>query len=74
MGLGVIFTYPDSINRIPELKQNYAEQDFPVAKELAVSLITLPAHPFVSEKDKAQISALVSEMANQESSVKQEPK
>ena len=61
MGLGIMFTYPDSINGIQELKADFDGQDFPVAKKIAHQLITLPIHPFVSEKDKVQIAALISQ-------------
>ena len=64
-GLGIMFTYPDSIDGIRELKANFKGQDFPMAKELANNLITLPIHPFVSQKDKAQIAALISQVNKQ---------
>jgi dTDP-4-amino-4,6-dideoxygalactose transaminase len=64
MGLGIMFTYPNSIDGIQELKADFNRQNFPAAKIIAHQLITLPIHPFVSEKDKVQIAALVSQMAN----------
>lgn len=55
MGLGIMFTYPDSVDGIKELKDDFQKQAFPGAKAMASKLITLPVHPFVSENDKVQI-------------------
>jgi len=61
MGLGIMFTYPDSIDGIQELRDSFKGLDFPVAKEIAHQLITLPTHLFVFQNDKEKISALISQ-------------
>ena len=62
MGLGIMFTYPDSVNGIEDLKNEFKDQNYPGAKELAKNLITLPTHSFVSQKDIEKISLLISEL------------
>jgi dTDP-4-amino-4,6-dideoxygalactose transaminase len=64
LGLGIMFTYPDSIDSIYELNWSFQDQKFPVAKEIANQLITLPTHPFVSQDDKAKIAALISQITH----------
>lgn len=58
-GLGIMPTYPGSINEINELKNQFEDQNFPTAKECANNIITLPVHPFVSHKYKTKIAALI---------------
>lgn len=62
MGLGIMFTYPNSIDGIQELRDNFQGLDYPVAKEIAHQMVTLPIHLFVSQKDKAEILALISQI------------
>lgn len=66
MGLGIMFTYPDAVNGIEELKNEFKDQNYPGAKELATNLITLPTHSFVSQKDIKKISILISELTRDE--------
>ena len=61
-GLGIMFTYPDSVNGIKDLKNEFKDQNYPGAKELARNLITLPTHSFVSQKDIKKISLLISKL------------
>ena len=58
-GLGIMPTYPDSINGIYELKEQFHSQNFPSAKEYSSKLITLPVHPFVSTNDRNRIVKLI---------------
>ena len=58
-GLGIMPTYPDSLNGINELKNQFKDQNFPKAKECVNNLLTLPVHSFVSQKDKNKIAALI---------------
>jgi dTDP-4-amino-4,6-dideoxygalactose transaminase len=60
-GLGIMFTYPNSIDGIEELKGVFQGVDFPAAKKTAQNLITLPIHAFVSQKDKKSITALIAQ-------------
>ncbi len=54
-GLGIMPTYPSAINKIHELKEQFEGMDFPNSSELAKRLITLPVHPFVSNRDIERI-------------------
>jgi dTDP-4-amino-4,6-dideoxygalactose transaminase len=58
MGLGIMPTYPNSIDGIQELRDNFQGLDFPMAKKIAHQLITLPIHPFLSRSDKRRIAKL----------------
>lgn len=58
-GLGIMLTYPDSIDGIPELKGAFAGQEFPAARRLAHEILTLPVHPLLTEKDRDKIANLV---------------
>ena len=66
MGLGIMPSYPDAISGIDELRDDFQDEKFPVAKEQSQKLLTLPIHPFVSENDKQQIVALISSIADSE--------
>ena len=61
-GLGIMPTYPDSIDGIKEFQREFKGQHFPKAKEAAHNLITLPIHSFVTEKNIAKITALLSQL------------
>jgi len=63
-GLGIMPTYPESINGINELRDVFMGQIFPGAEKLPHQLITLPIHPYVSHKDIKKISNLLSEANN----------
>ncbi|MEI9475106.1 MAG: DegT/DnrJ/EryC1/StrS family aminotransferase [Deltaproteobacteria bacterium] len=55
--LGIMPVYPDSIDGIPEL--GHRIRSFPQARNLAETLITLPVHGFVTERDRQSIAALI---------------
>lgn len=54
-GLGIMLTYPNSIDEIPELKDRFAGQGFPGANRLAREILTLPVHPLLSGRDRNRI-------------------
>jgi perosamine synthetase len=54
-GLGIMITYPGSIDKIEELEFEYKGEVFPGAKECVDRLITFPVHGFVSPKDRLRI-------------------
>ncbi len=60
LGLGISATYPDSVDGIPELGYAAAGKGYPVAKELAATLVTLPVHPLLAAADIVKIKELVS--------------
>lgn len=51
MGLGISDGYPDSIDGIDNLKHLFEKNSFPVAKDIAQRIVTLPVHPYVSCRD-----------------------
>ena len=57
--LGVMPSYPDTINNIPQLQQEFQNQDFPNAKQIADRILTLPVHKYVREKDMKDILNLL---------------
>lgn len=59
-GLGIMPVYPTSISAIPELRGIIEDGSFPVADSLARDLVTLPTHQYVTERDVAELGALVS--------------
>jgi dTDP-4-amino-4,6-dideoxygalactose transaminase len=67
-GLGIMPSYPDSIDGIAELRERFHGQDFPMAKKIARELVTLPVHPFLSQKDRDQIITVLSQISNNEPS------
>jgi dTDP-4-amino-4,6-dideoxygalactose transaminase len=57
-GLGVTITYPLPLHELPELAGRVSGK-FPVAKECAARILTLPVHPYVTEKDMGRIGLLL---------------
>jgi perosamine synthetase len=60
-GSGIALGYPESINRIPELRGKLDARAFPVAERCAREIVTLPTHQYLTERDMARVSALVAE-------------
>jgi dTDP-4-amino-4,6-dideoxygalactose transaminase len=58
-GLGIMLTYPGSIDEIPELKGELKGQDFPAARRLSQEILTLPVHPLLTDRDRSHIAALM---------------
>lgn len=58
LGLGISDGYPDSIAGIDELRSLPGGTAFPVAKDIAERMVTLPVHPYVSEDDIRDIVQL----------------
>jgi len=58
MGLGISDGYPNSIDGIDGLWNLLGGNTFPVAKDLAERIVTLPVHPYVSEDDVIKIRQL----------------
>jgi hypothetical protein len=59
MGMGIADGYPDSIDGIDELWLNSEENSYPVAKDIAGRMVTLPLHSFVREDDVRIIMQLL---------------
>jgi dTDP-4-amino-4,6-dideoxygalactose transaminase len=62
--LGMSPMYPTSVARIPQLGGRLNPRDYPAAERLAASLITLPTHPLLSEKDRLTICMLLNESSS----------
>ncbi|MCP4647835.1 MAG: aminotransferase DegT [bacterium] len=54
-GLGIMESYKEAVCDIRELRNEFSDADFPVAREFASRLITLPIHPLLSRKDMRRI-------------------
>jgi len=57
--LGLARTYPDAINGIGELRQNFVGQEFPKAQQATREILTLPVHEFLASKDREMIIRLL---------------
>ncbi|MCK9502490.1 MAG: DegT/DnrJ/EryC1/StrS family aminotransferase [Lascolabacillus sp.] len=58
-GLGIMPSYPDSIDGIKELQEELKGQQYPGAKLLSKRLITLPVHPYVNPSETRRILDLI---------------
>jgi dTDP-4-amino-4,6-dideoxygalactose transaminase len=56
---GVSGMYPDTVNRIRDLKMNPGEGGYPGAERIAKTLVTLPTHSLLKGKDKIALCDLV---------------
>ena len=61
-GLGLMFTYPDSIDGIPELRNMVTPGKYPEARRMVQHILTLPVHPLVSQRDIQKIIHLFDKM------------
>jgi dTDP-4-amino-4,6-dideoxygalactose transaminase len=61
-GLGLALAYPTPINEIPEIRSAFDGQRFPTARTVSERLLTLPTHPWVSERDRRAIAELCREV------------
>ena len=62
-GLGIMMTYPNSVDGIPELRLQFNGRRFPVAGEYAKNLLTFPTHSFISAVDKKRIVRLLNDLS-----------
>ena len=56
---GISPMYPDSINNIQEIKENYLNRDYANARRIAETLVALPTHILLKEKDRITIKEVV---------------
>jgi perosamine synthetase len=61
-GLGIMITYPEAISDLKPLRQEFDPADFPGARQLAQTLVTLPVHPYMTDGDRMKI---MQELRNQ---------
>jgi len=57
-GLGVSRAYPAPVSNIPGVRIETNGRQFPAAERVAASLVTIPTHHLVSDRDKAAIAEL----------------
>lgn len=58
-GLGIMRTYPNTINNIKELKNNFKNKTYPKATMTSKQMLTLPVHHLVSVSDSLQIKKII---------------
>jgi len=61
---GVSRMYPDSVNRIKELKMDSSEGAYPGAERIAKTLLTFPTHILLKDKDKTVLCDMIRERWN----------
>jgi dTDP-4-amino-4,6-dideoxygalactose transaminase len=54
-GLGVSAGYPTPVNEIPEIRSAFDGERFPSARQVADTLVTVPTHQWLSQRDKRAI-------------------
>jgi perosamine synthetase len=57
--VGISAMYPASVGAIPEIRELLSEHRFPEAERVAASLVTLPTHPLLTERDLRRICDVV---------------
>ena len=61
--------YPAPITELEEIKDQFNDKDFIVAKKVAERLLTIPIHRLLSKKDKEGIIAQLSAISSQPSDI-----
>jgi dTDP-4-amino-4,6-dideoxygalactose transaminase len=56
---GISPMYPDSINNVQEIKEKFSNMHYANAKKIAETLVALPTHILLNEKDKIAIKEYV---------------
>jgi len=59
-GSGLSLMYPTPVNEIEEIKQLFNGKAFPNAKEVSETLLTVPTHHLLSERDRQKICSQLS--------------
>lgn len=58
-GYGLSKMYPLSINKIEDIKDQFKNESFPVAEDVAERLIAAPLHQYLSDFDKHKIASML---------------
>lgn len=64
--LGISPMYPFPIHRIQEIKENFDHRDFGGAETISDTLVTLPTHILLNQKDKVMIREAVKKVFGHE--------
>jgi perosamine synthetase len=59
MGLGIAQMYPSPVNEIPQIAHRFPGCNFPCARLVADTLISMPLHTFVNARDREEMVRLV---------------
>ena len=62
--LGLSAAYPTPVSEIPQIRSITRGEHFPIAQTVASTMVTLPTHHWVSERDREDIVDLVSRFTN----------
>lgn len=62
-GLGIMLTYPYAVSSIPELRDEFVGIRFPVAETLTRTLLTIPVHPMLTDRDKKKTCSFLSRLS-----------
>jgi perosamine synthetase len=60
---GISAMYPASVGAIPQIRTLLSEHRFPEAERVAASLVTLPTHPLLTDRDRRRICEVVNASA-----------
>jgi len=63
---GINSMYPSPIHKIKEIKDNYQHVRFGSAEVIADTLVTLPTHGLLNEKDRKTICEMVGKFIGRE--------
>lgn len=58
-GLGLEKMYPYPLNEIQQLREDFNGKKYPASKKISETLITLPTHSFLKEKDIEKITYII---------------
>ena len=58
-GLGMSLMYPTPVNEIDEISREFNGYKYPFAKSLSETILTIPTHQYLTEKDKERICETV---------------
>jgi dTDP-4-amino-4,6-dideoxygalactose transaminase len=61
--LGIMHTYPESIDRITALKHEFDGQEYIEARKMSRQLLTLPVHSLLSKRDRLKIQSTLDSIA-----------
>ena len=58
-GIGVMPAYPTPIHEIPEVCNEFLDEEYPAAKQMSTNLLTIPTHVFMEKKDFRTLEKLL---------------
>ena len=58
-GIGIMPAYPSPINEIPDLKNEFTDEDHPAAKKMSMHLLTIPTNVFMRKEDYKNLGILL---------------